>query len=189
VRRGAISKAYGKPVAFYSDKHSIFRVNAKEAIGGHRVTQFGRALSELNIDIICANLPQAKGRVERAFGTLQDRLVKELRLEGLSTVEAANQWLPRFIADYNTRFGCAPRNGKDLHRSLSPSEDLDEILAWREERTVTQNLTLHYDRMMLPRSDTIGPRPRTQESRSRKLHRRPICDTVERGRSAVQIVR
>jgi hypothetical protein len=149
VRRGAISKAYGKPVAFYSDKHSIFRVNAKEAIGGHRVTQFGRALSELNIDIICANLPQAKGRVERAFGTLQDRLVKELRLEGLSTVEAANQWLPRFIADYNTRFGCAPRNGKDLHRSLSPSEDLDEILAWREERTVTQNLTLHYDRMML----------------------------------------
>ena len=149
MRRGAISKAYGKPVAFYSDKHSIFRVNAKEAIGGHRVTQFGRALSELNIDIICANLPQAKGRVERAFGTLQDRLVKELRLEGLSTVEAANQWLPRFIADYNTRFGCAPRNGKDLHRSLSPSEDLDEILAWREERTVTQNLTLHYDRMML----------------------------------------
>ena len=75
------------------------------------------------------------------------------------------------------------------NRSLSPSEDLDEILAWREERTVTQNLTLHYDRMMLPRSDIIGPRPRTQESRSRKLHRRPICDTVERGRSAVQIVR
>lgn len=98
-------EAYGKPVAFYSDKHSIFRVNAKDAIGGDRVTQFGRALTELNIDIICANLPQAKGRVERAFGTLQDRLVKEMRLEGLSTVDAANEWLPHFIVDYNTRFG------------------------------------------------------------------------------------
>ena len=75
---------HGKPIAFYSDKHSIFRVNSKDAIGGEGVTQFGRALSELNIDIICANSPQAKGRVERAFGTLQDRLVKELRLAGIS---------------------------------------------------------------------------------------------------------
>jgi hypothetical protein len=73
-------ETHGKPVAFYSDKHSIFRVNSKDAAGGDGVTQFGRALSELNIDIICANSPQAKGRVERAFGTLQDRLVKELRL-------------------------------------------------------------------------------------------------------------
>jgi hypothetical protein len=85
---------HGKPIAFYSDKHSIFRVNSKDAIGGEGVTQFGRALSELNIDIICANSPQAKGRVERAFGTLQDRLVKELRLAGISTVAAANAWFP-----------------------------------------------------------------------------------------------
>ena len=76
-------ETHGKPVAFYSDKHSIFRVNNGE--GGDRVTQFGRALAELNIDIICANSPQAKGRVERAFGTLQDRLVKELRLAGIAT--------------------------------------------------------------------------------------------------------
>jgi hypothetical protein len=75
-------ETHGKPVAFYSDKHSIFRVNSKDAAGGDGVTQFGRALSKLNIDIICANSPQAKGRVERAFGTLQDRLVKELRLAG-----------------------------------------------------------------------------------------------------------
>jgi hypothetical protein len=142
-------EAHGKPVALYSDKHSIFRVNAKDAIGGERVTQFGRALAELNIDIICANIPQAKGRVERAFSTLQDRLVKELRLAGMSTLEAANEWLPGFIADYNRRFGRAPMNPKDLHRRVSPQDDLDEILAWREERTVTNNLTLHYDRMML----------------------------------------
>jgi hypothetical protein len=140
---------HGKPIAFYSDKHSIFRVNSKDAIGGEGVTQFGRALSELNIDIICANSPQAKGRVERAFGTLQDRLVKELRLAGISTVAAANAWLPGFITDYNSRFARDPVNAKDLHRPLSAGEDLDEILAWREERTVTHNLTLHYDRMML----------------------------------------
>src|ERR1700722_1690507 len=140
---------HGKPIAFYSDKHSIFRVNSKDAIGGEGVTQFGRALSELNIDIICANSPRAKGRVERAFGTLQDRLVKELRLAGISTVRAANAWLPGFMATHNDRFGRAPANPKDLHRKLTPADNLDEILAWREERTVTHNLTLHYDRMML----------------------------------------
>ena len=72
----AYLEAHGKPVAFYSDKHGIFRVNSKEAVGGDGVTQFGRALLALNIDIICANSPQAKGRIERAFGTLQDRMVR-----------------------------------------------------------------------------------------------------------------
>jgi transposase len=81
---------YGKPVAFYSDKHATFRVNKVGATQGDGMTQFGRALHQLNIDIICANAPQAKGRVERANGTLQDRLVKEMRLEGISTMEAAN---------------------------------------------------------------------------------------------------
>jgi hypothetical protein len=142
-------EAHGKPVAFYSDKHGIFRVNAKDAVGGDRITQFGRALMDLNIDIICANSPQAKGRIERAFGTLQDRMVKELRLAGISTVAAANAWLPDFIVSYNARFGGQPLNGKNLHRPLTAADNLDEILAWREVRTVTSNLTLHYDRMML----------------------------------------
>src|ERR1700676_3788917 len=142
-------QAHGKPMAFYSDKHNIFRVNAKDAVGGDGITQFGRALLALNIDIICANIPQAKGRIERAFGTLQDWMVKELRLAGVSSVAAANAWLPGFIAAYNTRFVRDPANAKDLHRPLAQADDLDEILAWREERTVTRNLTLHYDRMML----------------------------------------
>jgi hypothetical protein len=146
---GDYLRTHGKPVAFYSDKHSIFRVNNKDAIGGDGVTQFGRVLAELNIDIICANSPQAKGRVERAFATLQDRLVKELRLAGISTITEANAWLPEFVADYNKRFGRIPANAKDLHRPLTETDDLDEILAWREARTVTRNLTLHYDRMML----------------------------------------
>jgi hypothetical protein len=145
----AYLEEHGKPVAFYSDKHGIFRVNSKDAAGGDGVTQFGRALLALNIDIICANSPQAKGRIERAFGTLQDRMVKELRLAGVSSIAAANDWVPGFMTAYNARFGRDPANVKDLHRPLTPSDDLDEILAWREERTVTRNLTLHYDRMML----------------------------------------
>jgi transposase len=151
----AYLEEHGKPVAFYSDKHGIFRVNSKDAAGGDGVTQFGRALLALNIDIICANSPQAKRRLERAFGTLQDRMVKELRLAGVSPgqargpVAAANAWLPGFITAYNRRFGRDPANAKDLHRPLAQADDLDEILAWREERTVTRNLTLHYDRMLL----------------------------------------
>jgi hypothetical protein len=145
----AYLEAHGKPITIYSDKHSIFRVNAKDAIGGDRITQFGRVLAELSIDIICANSPQAKGRVERAFATLQDRLVKELRLAGLSTVAAANAWLPGFIAGYNACFGREPVNAKNLHQPLTAANNLDEILAWREERTVTLNLTLQYDQMML----------------------------------------
>ena len=154
----AYLEQHGKPVAFYSDKHGIFRVNSKDAVAGDGVTQFGRALLALNIDIICANSPQAKGRIERAFGTLQDRMVKELRLAGISSLAAANVWLPEFITGYNRRFGRDPANAKDLHRPLSPTDDLDEILAWREERTVTRNLTLHYDRMML----LLDPTPLTR---------------------------
>ena len=80
---------------------------------------------------------------------MQDRLVKELRLAAISTIEAANAWLPGFVEDYNKRFGRTPANAKDLHRPLTEADDLDEILAWREARTVTRNLTLRYDRMML----------------------------------------
>jgi hypothetical protein len=142
-------EAHGKPVAFYSDKHNIFRVNNKDPVGGAGVTQFGRVLSEFNIDIICANSPQAKGRIERAFATLQDRLVKELRLAGISAIAAANAWLPGFMADHNARFGREPANAKDLHRPLTAADNLDEVLAWREIRTVTKNLTVQYDQELL----------------------------------------
>jgi hypothetical protein len=112
------------------------------------MTQFGRALRELNVDIICANSPQAKGRVERAHKTLQDRLVKELRLAGVSTIEAANALLPTFVADYNARFAKAPRLAENLHRQPAAHDDLDEALTWREERTVTGSLTLHYNKVL-----------------------------------------
>lgn len=88
---------HGRPVAFYSDKHTVFRVAQQGAKSGHGMTQFGRAMNELNIEILCANSSQAKGRVERANRTLQDRLVKELRLASISDMEAGNAFLPGFI--------------------------------------------------------------------------------------------
>lgn len=139
---------HGKPVAFYSDKHSVFRVNRKDAAGGDGMTQFGRALHALNIDIICANSSQAKGRVERANATLQDRLVKEMRLLGISSMEAGNAFLPVFTADYNARFAKPPFGDRDLHRSCADHDDLDDAFAWKEERSVSVNLTLQYDQVM-----------------------------------------
>jgi hypothetical protein len=144
----AYLERYGKPLALYSDKASIFRVNQPHAVKGPGFTQFARALYELNIDGICANTPAAKGRVERAHLTLQDRLVKELRLAGANDIEAGNALLPAFMADYNRRFAKPARNEKDLHRPIAPHDDLDGSFAWRVERTVTQSLTVQYDRVM-----------------------------------------
>jgi len=144
----AYLEAWGKPVAFYSDKHGVFRVNHPGALGGDGMTQFGRALHALNIDIICANSSPAKGRVERANKTLQDRLVKELRLAGAATLAEGNALLPAFIADYNARFAKPPANNKDLHRPLRAADDLDDAFAWKEERTLSQALTLQYDKVV-----------------------------------------
>lgn len=147
------TKAYlehwGKPLAFYSDKHGVFRTtHASETDRTSGLTQFGRALYELNIDIICANTPQAKGRVERANRTLQDRLVKELRLRSINTLEEANAFAPEFISDFNARFGKEPRNPKDMHRPLAAHENLDGAMCRKEVRTVSQALTLRYEKVI-----------------------------------------
>ncbi len=113
------------------------------------MTQFGRALHALNIDIICANSSQAKGRVERANGTLQDRLVKEMRLSGIDTLVAGNAFLPAFMEKYNARFAKVPFDDRDVHRTLvTGHDDLDDAFAWKEERTVSVNLTLQYDQVL-----------------------------------------
>lgn len=139
---------HGKPVAFYSDKLSVFRVNAKNAAGGDQITQFGRALKDLNIDIIFANTPQAKGRVERANKTLQDRLIKEMRLKNISTIEEANRFMPEFIEIHNHRFGKLPISPRNAHRELLPHEKLEETFCWQEDRTLSNNLTFQYNKIM-----------------------------------------
>ncbi|WP_412769665.1 ISNCY family transposase, partial [Ralstonia pseudosolanacearum] len=127
----AYVERHGKPQAFYSDKAGVFRVNARDNAEGRGYTQFGRALFELNIDILCANTSQAKGRVERMNGVLQDRLVKELRLRRVSSMEAANAYATTFIADFNARFAKVPRSDFDAHRPLRGDEDLARIFCWR----------------------------------------------------------
>ena len=152
-------ETYGKPVAFYSDKHSIFRINKPDPTTGSGMTQFGRALQDLNIDIICANSSQAKGRVERANRTLQDRLVKELRLRDISDIDAGNQYLPEFRQAFNQRFAKVPFNDKDLHRPLNQFDDLEDALTWQVERTVSNSLTVQYDRVVYllePNDLTLG---------------------------------
>jgi transposase len=149
-------KTHGCPVAFYSDKHTVFRVNKPGAKGGQGMTQFGRALAELNIEILCANSSQAKGRVERANRTLQDRLVKELRLAQIGDIAAGNVFLPAFVERFNERFAVLPAKTEDLHRRLNvKGSRLADILCHREQRHVGQQLTLAYDRkqIILERSE------------------------------------
>ena len=137
---------HGRPVAFYSDKHTVFRV-AKPNQHMTGMTQFGRALAELNIEILCANSSQAKGRVERANRTLQDRLVKELRLAGISNMDEGNAFLPEFTERFNAKFAKAPAKPNNLHRALNIEPDqLSEVFCLRDKRHVTKDLMLKYDR-------------------------------------------
>jgi len=136
--------AHGRPAGLYTDKHGIFRVNMPNAGSGDNLTQFGRAMHSLGIQILCANTPQAKGRVERVNQTLQDRLVKEMRLLGINTMQQGNAYLPEFIADFNARFAVQARSSLDAHRPLLAHQNLDQILAWQESRSVSKNLTVQF---------------------------------------------
>ncbi len=149
-------QVHGCPVAFYSDKHTVFRVNKPDAKGGQGMTQFGRALAELNIEILCANSSQAKGRVERANRTLQDRLVKELRLARVSNMDDGNNFLPAFMKQYNEKFALSAAKTEDLHRRLNvQASRLADILCHHEQRHVSQQLSLAYNRrqIILDRSE------------------------------------
>jgi hypothetical protein len=135
---------FGKPGVFYSDKLSVFRVNLPNSVSGQGTTQFGRAMHQLGIQLLCANTPQAKGRVERVNQLLQDRLVKEMRLRGISDMAAANAFAPDFIADLNARFAVEPQSPEDAHRPLLAQDNLARILTVQELRVLSKNLTLQY---------------------------------------------
>lgn len=129
-------------MAFYSDKHAVFRVSQAET-RRTGTTQFGCALHALNIDLICANSSQAKGRVERANLTLQDWL------ENITGIDNANAWIETFISDFNRRFARPAKYPKNLHRTVSESSpELDDILAWQTLRTLSKSLTFQYDKIL-----------------------------------------
>jgi hypothetical protein len=140
-------EVHGRPLAFYSDKDSIFRVNMPNCEDIE--TQFGRAMRELGIELICANSPQAKGRVENANGTLQDRLIKEMRLRGINTIEEANTYLPEFIKSWDSRFAVEPRSSIEAHRKdLPDAKTLDLIFGFQCDRTLSKNLEMSYDNII-----------------------------------------
>jgi len=135
---------YGLPMALYSDRHGIFVSNQGKNTGEASL-QFGRALDVLGIESICANSPQAKGRVERVNRTLQNRLVKAMRIEGISSIAAANAWLPGFVIKHNARFAVLPQDPADAHAPCATSpEALRQILARHYPRVLSNNLSCQF---------------------------------------------
>jgi len=157
-------RRYGRPLAHYTDKNSIFRTSAPAPLGeqlrGEKArSHFGRALRELGIEWIAAHSPQAKGRIERLFETLQDRLVKEMRLAGIDSIAAANHFLEmRFLPAWEQRFTVAPRRSRNAHRRLDPEQRLEEILSVRVGRQVADDHTVSWDgnRWGVPREEVCA---------------------------------
>jgi transposase len=141
---------HGLPQSVYCDRHAAYWSRAKPSLEDDLAgregpqTQFERALTQLGVEVIWAGSPQAKGRVERLFRTFQDRLIKELRLAGITSREAANRFLQRYLPTYNRRFSCAPRVSTDLHQPAPAPSRLRRILARHTLRTLRQDNTLQY---------------------------------------------
>lgn len=135
---------HGRPHVFYTDKHSVFRINREGALTGDGRTQYGRAMEELGIRLTCANSPQAKGRVERRNRDLQNRLVKAMRLAKISTTEQANDFLPLFLKEFNQKFTKPAKNPSNAHRPLIDDQDLDKVFCLKHTRRISKNLILQY---------------------------------------------
>lgn len=146
-------KRYGIPQSVYLDKHSTYKSWAEptieEQLNDQRpMSHFEKSLDQLSVKVIHANSPQAKGRVERLFKTLQDRLVKEMRLARISSVEAANEFLKTYLPKYNRRFKKEAASAADLHRPALHARELDRILCIKEERTVKNDFTIAHNGML-----------------------------------------
>jgi Homeodomain-like domain len=138
---------HGLPLSVYLDKHTTYKSTAKPTIedelnNAKPLSEFERALKELGVEVIHANSPQAKGRIERLFGTLQDRLVKEMRLRGIGTIVEANAFLEGYLPVYNRRFSVCPKEKDDLHRSLVKGMNLEAVLCMKTERTLRNDFTV-----------------------------------------------
>ena len=148
---------------------------------------FTGALRQIGIELICANSSQAKGRVERAHLTLQDRLVKELRLEGISSIKAGNKFLDAFIGDYNRRFGKEPLHPANVHRSLGERENLDDVFTIQEKRQLCGNLTFRYQNTVY----AVEPIPANLKLKHRAITVMTQCDgrmRVRHGKTDLRIV-
>jgi hypothetical protein len=153
-------KKHGLPMSVYLDKYKTYKSTAKPSIEDELndvepLSDFERALKELGVEVVHANSPQAKGRIERLFGTLQDRLVKEMRLRGISTLEEGNQFLEEYLPLYNRRFSVSPKGKDNLHRPLVKGLDLDMILCKRTERALRNDFTVTHNHNLYQIEETI----------------------------------
>ena len=160
---------YGIPLSVYLDKHTTYKSTAKATIedelnNRQPLSEFERALKELGVEVIHANSPQAKGRIERLFGTFQDRLVKEMRLRGIRTIEEANGFLEEYLPGYNRRFAVCPPDEEDLHRPVGRGVKLEEILCIKTERTLRNDFTVAHDHKLYQIEDKLrGTKVMVQE--------------------------
>ena len=153
-------RKYGLPLSVYLDKYKTYKSTAKPSLEDELndrepLSDFERALKELGVEVRHANSPQAKGRIERLFGTLQDRLVKEMRLRGIRTLEEANAFLEEYLPIYNRRFSVSPKEKSDLHRPLGRELDLDAILCKKTERTLRNDFTVTHNSKLYQVDQTI----------------------------------
>jgi len=152
---------YGLPMSVYLDKHTTYKSTAKASIEDQlndrpALSEFERALKELGVEVIHANSPQAKGRIERLFGTFQDRLVKEMRLRGIRTIEEANRFLEEYLPGYNSRFAVCPQEKDNLHRPVGRGVNLDAILCIKTKRTLRNDFTVAHNHKLYQVEDHIS---------------------------------
>ena len=153
-------KKKGLPMKVYLDKHSTYKSTAKPTIEDQLndvgpLSEFERALRELGVEVSHAHSPQAKGRIERLFRTLQDRLVKEMRLRGIRTLEEANQFLEEYLPVYNKRFSVCPKEKDNFHRPLPKGLVLDTILCIKTERSLRNDFTVAHNRKLYQIEDSV----------------------------------
>jgi len=146
-------KRHGIPMSVYLDKHTTYKSNGKPSIEDELndtkpLSEFERALKELGVEVIHANSPQAKGRVERLFETLQDRLVKEMRLKNISTIQEANLFLDQYLPAYNRRFAVVPMSKENLHRVIPRGVNLNDILCVKTKRTLRNDFTIAHNKKL-----------------------------------------
>lgn len=162
---------YGIPASIYLDKHSTYKSTKKQSIedqlnNQEHLSQFARAVTELGVNIIYADSPQAKGRIERLFNTFQDRVIKEMRLQGISSIAEGNRFLKRYLPVYARRFGVKPAKEGDLHRPLPKDIELNKILCKKTECALRNDFTVAYDKKLYQVEDNIRAKKIIVEERT-----------------------
>jgi hypothetical protein len=159
-------KRNGIPLSIYSDKRGVFKVNQGEK---NALTQFGRAMKDLGIELICAHSAPAKGRVERAFETLQDRFIREMRLHNISTIEEGNAFIQTYLAKHNLKYGVEPISPHNAHRPLNNNKPLKYILCFKNKRITSKNLEVNYKNKIY----------QIQEDKTTHHLRKTVIDVIE----------